>query len=97
MFESILGIDSNSWIDQVFRLGMFLVGASLLAVLAVRLAISAVATTRVKARREWQVAPARGEEQSVNFLHEDVKHLLEHASNPTARVERLQHRESAER
>src|SRR5579871_5563805 len=91
MFQNILGFTSNSTVEMAMRVGMFMIAATFLTLLAVRLTMSMVSVARVKARKEWIVEPVAGEEQSLvaellfgrqepsmkeEFLSDDVRRLL---------------------
>ena len=92
MLENILGSISNSTIETAMRVGLFMIAATFLMLLAVRLTMSMVSVARVKARREWMVEPVEGDEQPLvaqllfgkqeptmqeNLLSDDVRRLFE--------------------
>lgn len=65
MLTNVLGIASNSGIQIAFRLGVLLIFTSLVCFLAIRLALSLVSGTKVKARKQWDVEPASGDNEKL--------------------------------
>ena len=92
MLTNVFGIESNSGIQIAFHLGALLIFASLFSFLAIRLAMSLVSSNSVKARKQWDVEPAAGanetliarlmsgckdEPASQALLSNDIKRLIE--------------------
>ena len=99
MLDNVFGISTNSGIQVTFRFGVLLIFASLVSLLAIRLAISLVSCTRVKARKQWDVEPAQDDNQSFierllcgckeepassDLLNQDIQRLLQNAKRPPA-------------
>jgi len=66
MLDNVLNFALHSPYEQALRVGLFLIAACLLTMLAIRLAMSLVSVGRVKARKQWMVEPPLpGSEQSL--------------------------------
>ena len=98
MLTNVFGIASNSGIQLAFRLGVLLIFASLVSFMAIRLAMSLVSCSKVKARKQWDVEPAAGENETLiarlmsgckeesasqALLSDDIKRLIEQGGKRT--------------
>ena len=91
MLPNVFGLASNSGIQIASRLGVLLIFASLVSFMAIRLAMSLVSCSKVKARKQWTVEPAAGENETLiarlmgckeepapqSLLNNDIKRLIE--------------------
>ena len=65
MLTDFFGIASNSGIQIASRHGVLMIFVSLVSFMAITLAMSLVSNTRVKARKQWHVEPAAGENETL--------------------------------
>jgi len=78
MLDNTLNFALHSPYEQALRLGLFLVAGCLITMIAIRLAISLISVTRVKARKQWMVeAPAANEQTLIErMLYGDCENQI---------------------
>lgn len=74
MLDSVLKLALHSPYEAALRIGLLMIAVALFTMLVVRLAMSLVSIARVKARKQWQVEPPIGKEESplARILRGDV-------------------------